>query len=339
MHTLKSTLVVIMSVAAWLGVGPMRLAADTWPQGSVRFIVPLGPGSAADIGARLVADRLAARWGKPVVVENRPGGDAVIGIAAFVSANDDHTLLFAPSGTFTIQPFVHEKLPYDATRWPSPIAHAHRSGPRLRRSAKPVSRNSRWTDSSGCSVRAAWQANGASASQPTSPTSPMILPSRPGSLLPAKSSISARRRHSPPRSRSSAPKRPPSPPSASSRDDEAAGPLPAAEERPLRQRAFDVHRRIDLLADPRELRSNKADRVHWIEQREHCEKSYQQHQLRHGSLRLRSPGHAHRRYASAYHRPAGMKLTLPRVVQFKTTWRKHCAENVATLHQRCRQFE
>ncbi|MFL4986605.1 MAG: Bug family tripartite tricarboxylate transporter substrate binding protein [Xanthobacteraceae bacterium] len=122
MNTLKSTLVVIMSVVAWLGVGPMRSAADTWPQGSVRFIVPLGPGSAADIGARLVADRLAARWGKPVVVENRPGGDAVIGIAAFVSANDDHTLLFAPSGTFTIQPFVHEKLPYDATRDILPIA-------------------------------------------------------------------------------------------------------------------------------------------------------------------------------------------------------------------------
>src|SRR5215208_5832957 len=122
MHTLKSTLVVIMCVVAWLGVGPMRSAADTWPQGSVRFIVPLGPGSAADIGARLVADRLAARWGKPVVVENRPGGDAVIGIAAFVSANDDHSLLFAPSGTFTLQPFVHEKLPYDATRDIVPIA-------------------------------------------------------------------------------------------------------------------------------------------------------------------------------------------------------------------------
>ena len=101
---------------------PTSVSADAWPQGTVRFIVPLGPGSAADAGARLLAERLTARWGKPVVVENRPGGDAVIGIAAFVGANDDHTLLYAPSGTFTIQPFAHDKLPYDARRDILPIA-------------------------------------------------------------------------------------------------------------------------------------------------------------------------------------------------------------------------
>ena len=53
--------------------------AEAWPQRNVRFIVPLGPGSGADIAARLFADRLSARWGKPVVVENRPGGDGIVG--------------------------------------------------------------------------------------------------------------------------------------------------------------------------------------------------------------------------------------------------------------------
>jgi tripartite-type tricarboxylate transporter receptor subunit TctC len=88
-------------------------AQTSWPQRNVRFVVPLGPGSGADIGARLFADRLAARWGKAVVVENRPGGDGIVAITAFVSAHDDHTLLFSPASTFTAHPFLHDKLPYE----------------------------------------------------------------------------------------------------------------------------------------------------------------------------------------------------------------------------------
>jgi len=86
--------------------------AQTWPQRSVKFIIPFGPGAGADIGARLVAERLQMRWGKPVVVENRPGADGIVAVQAFVSANDDHTLLFAATGSFTVHPFQYEKLPY-----------------------------------------------------------------------------------------------------------------------------------------------------------------------------------------------------------------------------------
>lgn len=88
-------------------------SAQTWPQRSVRFIVSLGPGSGADIGARLLADRLSAKWKQPVVVENRPGGDAVVAITAFIGAKDDHTLLYTPTSSFTAHPFQHAKLPYD----------------------------------------------------------------------------------------------------------------------------------------------------------------------------------------------------------------------------------
>lgn len=87
--------------------------AQSWPQRNVKIIVPLGPGSGVDISARLFADRLTTKWGKPVVVENRPGGDAFVAITSFLSAHDDHTLLFAPTATFTAHPFQHEKLPYD----------------------------------------------------------------------------------------------------------------------------------------------------------------------------------------------------------------------------------
>ena len=103
-----------LAVAAFLALAACQPAsAQNWPQRVVRFIVPLGPGSGSDIGARLFADRLSARWGKPVVIENRPGGDGIVAIAAFVNAHDDHVLLYAPASTFTAHPFLHDKLPYE----------------------------------------------------------------------------------------------------------------------------------------------------------------------------------------------------------------------------------
>jgi tripartite-type tricarboxylate transporter receptor subunit TctC len=87
--------------------------AQTWPQRSVRFIIPFGPGAGADIGARLIQERLQEKWGQPVVIDNRPGGDSIIAIQAVLSANDDHTFLFAPSGNFTVHPFQYKKLSYN----------------------------------------------------------------------------------------------------------------------------------------------------------------------------------------------------------------------------------
>ena len=88
------------------------LAAEDWPNRPVRFVLTLGAGSGSDIGARLLGDRLSKRWGQPVIVDNRPGGDGLVAINAFVSAHDDHLLLFAPSSSFTAHPFLHENLPY-----------------------------------------------------------------------------------------------------------------------------------------------------------------------------------------------------------------------------------
>src|SRR5215475_6164293 len=85
-----------------------QTSAQQWPQRSVRFIIPLGPGSGVDITARLVADKLSAKWGQPVVVENRPGGDAFLALTAVLSAHDDHVLLFAPASTFTAHTLLHD---------------------------------------------------------------------------------------------------------------------------------------------------------------------------------------------------------------------------------------
>lgn len=88
--------------------------AQTWPQRPVRLIVPLPPGSGTDLAGRLLAERLTQRWGQPVVVENRQGGDGIPAVTTFLTARDSHTLLMSFAGIITINPLIHEKLPYNA---------------------------------------------------------------------------------------------------------------------------------------------------------------------------------------------------------------------------------
>ena len=97
-------------------------AQSTWPQRGVKFVLPFGPGSATDIAARLIGDKLAAKWGKPVVIENRPGADGLLAINAFTAAADDHVLLYASSASFIAHPYTQEKVPYDMERDLAPIA-------------------------------------------------------------------------------------------------------------------------------------------------------------------------------------------------------------------------
>ena len=87
--------------------------AQNWPTRPVKFILTLGPGSGADISARLLADRLAEKWGQPIVIENKPGGDGIVAINAFVSAQDDHVLLYGPSSSFIGHPYQHDTMPYN----------------------------------------------------------------------------------------------------------------------------------------------------------------------------------------------------------------------------------
>lgn len=112
LRLLAATGLAISSLAAAQIQAHAQTPVKDWPQRNVTMILPLGPGSGVDITTRLLADKLSAKWGKPVVVENRPGGDAVVAINAFVSANDDHTFLMAPTSTFTAHPLLHDKLPY-----------------------------------------------------------------------------------------------------------------------------------------------------------------------------------------------------------------------------------
>ncbi len=96
--------------------------AGTWPERVVRVLTPSAPGSSIDLAARVFAERLAERWGRPIVIDNRPGADGIIAVQSFLQAADDHTLLFAFPGVVTVVPLLHERLPYDPARDLVPIS-------------------------------------------------------------------------------------------------------------------------------------------------------------------------------------------------------------------------
>lgn len=124
---MKKVIRLLASAVAAAAAGVMSISASAqtpaWPQRNVQFMLPFGAGSATDIAARLLAERLQTRWGKPVVIENRPGGDGLIAIRAFLQANDEHVLLYASSASFIAHPYtLPQKPPYELARDLAPIA-------------------------------------------------------------------------------------------------------------------------------------------------------------------------------------------------------------------------
>ena len=89
-------------------------AAQDWPTGPVRLVVPYGPGSTPDIVARVVAERLAARVGKPVVIDNKPGAGGMLGTDAVAkAAPDGQTIGLSIAGPLAVNALLYRKMPYD----------------------------------------------------------------------------------------------------------------------------------------------------------------------------------------------------------------------------------
>ncbi len=91
--------------------------AQAWPARPVRLIVSQAAGTSPDIAARLIAERLSRQWGQPLVVENRAGGQNVIGAqAAARAAPDGYTFFFATTAAIVTNPLTFKTLPYDPPR-------------------------------------------------------------------------------------------------------------------------------------------------------------------------------------------------------------------------------
>ena len=100
---------------------PMSASAD-WPERQVKLIVTFPPGSANDAAARIFADALGKKWGKPVVVEDRPGAEGTIGVARSWQARTIIRCCTRVAGSITVAPMLVEKLPYDVNHDLVPIS-------------------------------------------------------------------------------------------------------------------------------------------------------------------------------------------------------------------------
>ena len=87
--------------------------AQEFPTKPIRIIVPLPPGSGADIAGRNIAQRMSEHWKQPVLVENRPGAGGQIGTAAVVKAEGDGHTLLVQSSSHSANPAIYKSLPYD----------------------------------------------------------------------------------------------------------------------------------------------------------------------------------------------------------------------------------
>ena len=118
-------------LALSLGLAPglsQHSQAQSWPSKPVRVIVSQTPGSAPDIIARLLSDRLSKAFGQPVVVDNRPGGANVVGsqIAARAAA-DGSNFFFATAAALVTNPYTFKTLPYDPMKDFTPVGMVGRS--------------------------------------------------------------------------------------------------------------------------------------------------------------------------------------------------------------------
>lgn len=107
----------LVALAAAVLATPLTVTAQTaWPSRPVRIVVPTGPGSSLDLIVRAMSDKLGARWGQPVVIENKPGAGGMLGMDIVAKASDGHTLGIGFNGPVAFAPFLYRKMPYDPAK-------------------------------------------------------------------------------------------------------------------------------------------------------------------------------------------------------------------------------
>ncbi|MBS0454870.1 MAG: tripartite tricarboxylate transporter substrate binding protein [Proteobacteria bacterium] len=120
--TTTTTALLALALGGTMASTGAQAEGAAFPSRPVTLVVPFTPSSGSDTIARIIGPRLAARWGQPVVVDNRPGASGNLGTAFAAKAQPDgHTLLMAIN-THTITPAIYKSLPYDALRDFAPIA-------------------------------------------------------------------------------------------------------------------------------------------------------------------------------------------------------------------------
>jgi len=112
-------------IAAAIAIVSTPVSAQTYPTKPVTIVIPFAAGGAGDILGRMLSPRLEKTFGRPFVVENKPGAGGVIGAVATARAEPDgHTIMIAPSPTMAVNVTLYKKLPYDPVADFVPLAMA-----------------------------------------------------------------------------------------------------------------------------------------------------------------------------------------------------------------------
>lgn len=107
-------LLLASALAAIFGIGTASAQSQPWPSKAVRFVVPAPAGTAPDIMARIVGDKLSRMWGQPVVVDNRPGAGGMVAFSNMkLSGRDDHLFAFVPASAVALAPYMYKSTQVD----------------------------------------------------------------------------------------------------------------------------------------------------------------------------------------------------------------------------------
>jgi tripartite-type tricarboxylate transporter receptor subunit TctC len=127
-HCILQRIAIVLVAVASFSAGASF--AQPFPSKPVRLIVPFAPGGPADIQARLIGPKLTEAWGQPVVVENRAGGNTIIGTELTARADPDGHIVLVVSAGFAINISLYARLPYDSLRDFAPVTQLT-SGPAI----------------------------------------------------------------------------------------------------------------------------------------------------------------------------------------------------------------
>ena len=162
----RRALVLIAAALAALVTGAAH--GQAWPSRAVRIVVPAPAGSSLDLIVRSMSEKLAARWGQPAVVDNKPGAGGMLGMDAAAKASDGHTFAIGFNGPVAFAPFLYRKMPYDPAKDLLPVVMTT-SQPNVlavnadKVPAKTVAEFVAWAKSQGGKVNYSSLGNGSSA--------------------------------------------------------------------------------------------------------------------------------------------------------------------------------
>src|SRR5882672_6107582 len=125
MRTLLAALLCLAASAAHAADRAAKDPVSAYPTKPIRILITVVPGGGSDVTARAIGQKLTEAWGQQAIVDNRPGGNGVVGMDIAAHATPDgYTIVIGTIGPVAVNPSLYPKLPYDPLKDFEPITRA-----------------------------------------------------------------------------------------------------------------------------------------------------------------------------------------------------------------------